>query len=131
MPRTRKNSAIQLLKGMLTAILFTLAAMLLTAAAVAWLGIPDKSIRPINQLIKIAAIILGTMTAVKRGGEAGLLSGTLIGLGYMVLGYAMYVALGGGSFDFSGILGEILIGTAAGAITGTIRANMSPKRRKS
>ena len=130
MPRTRKNSAFLLLKGMLTAILFTLIAMLLTAAAVTWLHLPDKSIRLINQLIKISAIILGTRAAVNRGGEMGLLSGTLIGLGYMALGYAMYAALGGGSFDFGSILGEMLIGTAVGAITGTVRANMSAKRRK-
>ena len=131
MPRTRKSSAVLLLRGMLTAVLFTLAAMLLTAAAVTWLHLPDKRIRLINQLIKIAAVILGTNAAVRRGGETGLLSGALIGLGYMALGYAMYMALGGGSFGFSSVLGEMLVGSAVGAVTGTIRANMSPKRRKS
>ena len=130
MPKTRKSSALSLLRGFLYAVLFTLAAMLLLAAAIAYLHLPDKSIRFFNQLIKITAVILGTCSAVRRGGEMGLASGTLIGLGYMALGYGMYMTLGGGSFDFAGMLGEMLVGTAVGAVTGTARANMSTKRRK-
>lgn len=104
--------------------------MLLIAAAITWLHIPDKSIRFLNQLVKIGAIILGTCMAVRRGGEMGLASGSLLGLAYMVLGYALYIILGGGSFEIAGALGEMLIGTTVGAVTGTIRANMSASRRK-
>ena len=130
MTRTRKNSALCLLKGFLAAILITLAGMLLIALAVTYLHLPDKNIRFLNQLVKVASVILGTCFAVRRGGEMGLATGTLLGLGYMALGYGMYMALGGGSFDFAGVLGEMLVGAAVGAITGTIRANMNARRRK-
>jgi len=130
MPRTRRSNLFSLLKGFLAAIGITLAGMLLIALAVTYLHLPDKSIRFFNQLVKISAIILGTCVAVRRGDEMGLASGTLIGLGYMALGYGMYMALGGGSFGFSSMLGEMLIGTAVGAVAGTVRANMSAKRRK-
>lgn len=119
-----------MLKGLLFAIIITLAGMLLIAALVAWLGLPDKNIRLLNQIVKILAIILGTCAAVRRGGEMGLATGSFLALAYMALGYSMYTTMGGGSFEFDSMLGEMLIGAAAGAITGTVRANLSSKGRK-
>ena len=125
MPKTRKGNAAALLRGLLAAILFTLAGMLLIAAGLTWLGLSENRISLLNQLLKIAAIILGTCIAVHRGGEKGLATGTLLALAYMALGYALYMVLGGGSFSASGMLGEMLVGSTAGAITGTVRANLS------
>jgi len=131
MPKTRKGNCLSLAKGLLFAIAATLAGMLLIAAGVTWLQIPDTKIRFCNQLVKITAIILGTCAAVKRGGEMGLATGSLLSLAYMSLGYCMYISLGGGVFSVSSMLGEMLIGTAVGAITGTIRANLSAGKRRS
>lgn len=50
-------------------------------------------------------------------------------MAYMILGYALYLLLGGGAFSAIGMLGEILIGAAVGGLTGAIRANQSPKSR--
>ena len=60
----------------------------------------------------------------------GLVSGAVLGLGYMALGYTMYVALGGGSFAAGNMLGEMLLGSAVGAVTGAVRANMHPRRSR-
>ena len=95
MPKSRKNNGVSLLKGLLIAILITLVGMVLVAAAVTWLHVPDKRIRFLNQLVKYTAIILGTCASVRKGGEMGLATGTFLALAYMALGYGMYMGLGG------------------------------------
>lgn len=125
----RKNAGKRLLIGLAIAIAFTVAAMLILAVALITLDAEDKTISIINQFVKIAAILLGTIFAVPRGGERGLASGVFIAVVYTVLGYICYLALGGASFSFTGMLGEILIGTAVGAVCGAVRANLNPKRK--
>ena len=51
-------------------------------------------------------------------------------MAYMILGYGMYALLGGGAFSIVAMLGEILIGAAAGGAIGAIRANQSAKMRR-
>ena len=130
MPRTRKSAALALLKGLLIAVALTLACMLLMAAALVALQMSDRLLTVLNQIVKLLAIAVGTCVAVPRGGFRGLLTGVEIALVYMALGYAMYVLLGGGSFAVGNMLGEMLLGSAVGAVTGAVRANLSPRRSR-
>lgn len=130
MPHMRKSTLKSLLSGLAAAILFTLAAMLALAAALLGLPIGDNVLRVLNQIIKLIAVVLGCCVAVPRGGEKGLATGLSLALFYIALGYACYLALGGGSFDVVCMLGEILLGGAAGALTGAVRANLPPRRRR-
>ena len=130
MPRTRKSAALALLKGLLIAVALTLACMLLMAAALVALQMSDRMLTVLNQIVKLLAIAVGTCVAVPRGGSRGLLTGVEIALVYMALGYAMYVLLGGGSFAVGNMLGEMLLGSAVGAVTGAVRANLSPRRSR-
>ena len=130
MPRTRKSAALALLKGLLIAVALTLACMLLMAAALVALQMSDRLLTVLNQIVKLLAIAVGTCVAVPRGGSRGLLTGVEIALVYMALGYAMYVLLGGGSFVVGNMLGEMLLGSAVGAVTGAVRANLSPRRSR-
>ena len=130
MPRSRRSTIKSLLFGLLAAVLFTLAAMLALAAALLVWRIGDGTLRLLNQFIKLAAIILGVCLAVPRGGERGLASGVLIALAYAVTGCVMYAALGGTGLDFPSFLGELLLGAAAGAVTGAVRANLRPRKRR-
>ena len=81
-------------------------------------------------MLKIAAIILGVRAAVGRGGSRGFVTGAVLALIYMILGYALYVALGGGAHSATVMLGEMLLGAAIGGVYGTILANMRPKRKR-
>jgi len=126
---TRGNTAKRLLVGLIIAILFTLIPMLAIAALMIALPLSDQLIKTINQFIKVIAIILGTIAAVPKGAEKGLVSGVLIALVYTILGYVCYLSLGGGCYSFIGMMGELLIGVAAGAVSGAIRANLNPKTR--
>ena len=130
MPKTRKRTLLSLLKGLLIAVALTLACMLLMAAALVALQMSDRLLTVLNQIVKLLAIAVGTCVAVPRGGSRGLLTGVEIALLYMALGYAMYVLLGGGSFAVGNMLGEMLLGSAAGAVTGAVRANLSPRRSR-
>lgn len=130
MARTRRNIIKSLVLGLLASILLTLGMMLLLAAALIYLHLGDQLLTVLNQLMKLICIVLGVWIAVPRGGDRGLATGVLLALAYMALGYALYVLLGGGSFAVGNMLGEMLLGCAAGAVAGAIRANLPAGRRK-
>ena len=56
------------------------------------------------------------------------MTGTVLAILYMTIGYALYVFLGGNVFDIVSMLGEILIGAAVGSVSGAIFANMPARR---
>lgn len=130
MGKTRLNIAAGILKGLLAAIAFTLAGMLILAALAAFLQISDGLLTVLNQILKASAIIIGTRIAVGRGGERGFITGMLLAMLYMILGYGFYVFLGGNAFSIPAMLGEILIGAAIGSIIGALLANMPSKHEK-
>lgn len=129
MARNRKSIIKSLVKGLAVSILFTLLCMVVFAVVLVYLRLPDSLITTLNQIIKIAAVILGVCAAVPRGGEKGLVTGTVLALAYSVLGYILYLSLGGGVFSVRCMLGEMLLTWAAGAVTGSVRANMAPRGR--
>lgn len=129
MARNRKSILKSLSLGLTASILFTLLCMFLLAAALVMLHFSDSLLTILNQVVKIAAVILGTCIAVPRGGEKGLVTGTVLALAYSVLGYALYLILGGGSFVIRCILGEMMLAWAAGAATGAVRANLPARSR--
>ena len=131
MPRTRSNILKSLLLGLLATVVFTLIAMLGLSVALVLMRFGDRTITTLNQLIKLAAIVLGVCFAVPRGSQRGFVTGLVISITYTVIGYALYVALGGAGFSIPSMLGELLVGGAIGAVTGAVRANLQPKRRGS
>lgn len=130
MVRNRKSIFKSLALGWLAAVLITLAAMLLLAAALVYLHLGDRLLTALNQVVKLLSIVLGVCVAVPRGGARGLASGVLVALLYMAVGYALYVFLGGGSFAVGNMLGEMMLGSAAGAVTGAVRANLTARPRR-
>ena len=128
----RRSILFSILKGLLTAVGLTLVGMLVIAALAVFVRIPDHILTLINQLLKMASILLSVWVSVGRGGSRGFVTGAVIALLYMISGYGFYVLLGGGVFSFAGMLGEILLGAAVGSVFGAILANMKPasKRRR-
>lgn len=130
MSGNRTSVLLSILKGLLVAVAATLLGMLLIAALVTFADVSDAALTAMNQILKILAIILGTWAAVGRGGSRGFVTGAVVALLYMILGYTLYVALGGGAFSVTGMLGEILLGAAVGGFTGAVLANLRPKSRR-
>lgn len=130
MARSRSAILLSLFKGLAASILLTLLMMAVVAALAALLRISDGLLMALNQIMKLAAILLGTFVAIGRGGEHGFFTGMFLSMLYMALGYACYVALGGNAFRTTEMLSEILIGAAIGAIIGAVLSNMSPSGRR-
>ena len=124
---SRTRTLLSITRGLLAAILLTLALMAILAAAIVWLQVSDGLLTALNQLMKLAAILLGVFVAVGRGGQRGFLTGMALAALYMALGYGCYAALGGNAFIAEQMLGEIMIGAAIGAAAGAVLSNL-PKR---
>lgn len=129
MNRRRLGIIGALARGLVAAILITLAGMLLMAAAVIFLGMSDGLIRALNQALKIVAVALGTFLSVRPGGQRGLVTGAGVGAAYSVIGYCLYVLLGGYSFGIVPLMGEMMICMASGSVTGAVCANLRPATR--
>ena len=81
-----------------------------------------KVIYPINQVIKVLAVVVGTLTQVR--GEKGWLKGGGVGLLFTSLSYLAFSAIGG-DFSLSWlILIELLIAFVAGALGGALGVNL-------
>ena len=130
MSTNRIDSMISVLRGFLIAVVTTLIGMFAIAALTVFVRISDGTVSVLNQLIKILAIVLGTWTAVGRGGSHGFVTGVVLALIYMIAGYSLYVALSGGAWSASDMLGEMLLGAAVGGVCGAILANLSPRSRR-
>ena len=125
MANKRINIIACLLKGLVTAILFTLLLMLILALCAVYLKLSDTAIMWANQFIKVFSIIIGVAAGVGRGGENGFIKGMVLAMVYMILGYVLCIASGEHPYSTVSLLGEILIGAAVGSISGAVFANLS------
>lgn len=130
MSSNRTATLISILRGLIIASACTLTGMLLIALLTLCTRISDNLITVLNQLLKIISIILGVCASVGRGGRRGFLTGAVVALVYMILGYALYIILGGGVYSAAAMLGEMLMGSAVGALSGAVLANMRPGKRR-
>ena len=128
MGKNRMNAAAALARGLLAAVALTLLGMVGIAALAVYAKASDGTIRGLNQVLKCLSILLGTWAAVGRGGEKGFVTGMAVAMLYMALGYALAVGLGGSAFAVPGMLGEILIGAALGALVGAVLSNLPSGR---
>lgn len=116
------NSWFSVIKGVLTSVAFSFLATVLFAGILRSFTLPDKIIYPVNQVIKLVSIALGTLVYVK--GEKGWLKGGGIGLAFTAFTYLLFSAVGG---DFSlswMIFVELFLAVSVGALCGMISVNV-------
>lgn len=129
MNQERIARILSILKGLGVAIGVSLIGMAILAAAVVYLPISDGLLLGLNQALKIVSICLGVLVAVGPGGSKGFLSGLILGLLYMALGYGLY-ALFANEYSPAGLMvGEMVLGALIGALSGALVANLKPKKR--
>ncbi len=118
---------INVIKGSLISLSFSLVGILIFAFILRFAPISDNLIAPINQVIKGVSILIGTLWALRKVREMGLISGLLIGFVYTVLAFVAFSILDG-HFEFSKtLLNDILFGSIIGAICGIIAVNFKKK----
>lgn len=115
---------LRFLKGLGAAVLTSIAGIAIFALVMQWVRPSEDAVRVINQLLKLLSVAVGTWVAVGRGQEGGLLKGAAVGVGYMVLGVAAYVLLGGQSAPWTAYLADLAMGAAAGGLIGGIVSNL-------
>lgn len=119
----KSNILLNGLKGSMLSVCVSLVLILIFAFVIKLTCMSDSLIKPINQVIKIVSILIGTMFIVKKVKEKGLLLGCVVGLLYSILAFVVFSILNGGfSFDWT-LLVDVLFGIITGAICGVICVN--------
>ncbi len=117
-----RANIIQVLKAALAAVIFSLACVLAFSLVVQLFSLSSSVIKPVNQVIKILAIAAGGLLFVR--GSGGLIKGAAYGAAAVVLTFLLFSAIAGAISLSALILPEILIGAAAGAVSGVIGVNI-------
>lgn len=115
----------QILKAVFAAVLFSLVFVLLFTVVIQLFSLPAGVIKPVNQVFKILSVALGGILFLK--GDKGLIKGAIYGVAAVLITYLIYGAISLSlSFGWKTAV-ELLIGGAAGAITGVIAVNLKRK----
>ncbi len=122
--RRKQQKGNWLVKGVLVSVSVTLVAVILFAVVIGLTDMEDGPIRIINQVLKVGAVFAGVYAALPRGSENAILRGSLIGLVYMGLGVLIYALFSGRQMTVLSYLMDVLMGVAAGGLSGMIVGSM-------
>lgn len=123
----RKNFFTEVIKGVCTALVISLAGVMIFALVLDLTDAPDFLIRPVNQLIKVLSVFGGCVFAVR--GEKGFLKGAVIGLASSTLSALLFGLIAGGISGLPGVLVDIVCGAVMGAVSGAISVNIPWRER--
>ena len=115
------------MKGLLVSVAVTVAAVVIFAVVIGLTDLPDSVIRIVNQVIKVGAVFAGVYAAVPKGSDNAIRKGVVIGLVYMGAGVLLYALLSGQQLTVISWLLDILMGIAAGGLSGMIVGSMQGK----
>ena len=119
---TTGGKIFNIIKGVALALAFSLLASIVLASILQFSPLPDKVIYPINQTVKVVAIMLGALVFVRE--EKGFLQGVAIGALFTALSYLSFSALGG-DFSLSWLIfAELALALFVGAVSGAIAVNI-------
>lgn len=116
-----------LIKGSLIALSISIIGICIFAFVLRFIDISTDLIKPINQVIKIVSILIGTLLGLKKVKEMGLVSGFLIGVLYTFLAFVLFSLLNGCFVFDTTLLTDMLFGGIAGAIGGIVAVNFRKK----
>lgn len=118
----QKSAVLQILKATCAAVVFSLIFVLVFTIVIQAASLTSAVIKPVNQVFKIVAIAGGGLLFIR--GDKGLLKGAIYGVCAVLLTYLIFSIISGG-FSISWLfVVEILIGAAAGGISGVIAVNV-------
>ena len=118
----RKDGILQVVKATLAALIFSLVFVIIFTLIIQLASVKASVIKPVNQVFKIIAVAVGGLLFIR--GEKGFLKGAIAGLASVLLAYVLFAIIGG-SFAVNWTFAlEIVLGSAAGIITGIIAVNI-------
>lgn len=127
MRRVKKQSDLSLslnvLKGAMVAVSFSLVFILAFALVIKFFNVPDVAITPVNQVLKTISIFLGCLFALKNFPNRGLITGGLIGIVYTVIAFLIFSLLGQ-TFNLNlTLLNDVAFALIVGALSGIFLVN--------
>ena len=117
------------IKGALIALSISLVSICVFAFLLRFFEISADLIKPINQIIKIISVLIGTFMSLKNIKEMGLITGFFIGVLYSFLAFLIFSILNGSISFNPSLLNDILFGGISGAIAGVFAVNIFGKRK--
>jgi len=116
------NGLFSVVKGVALALACSLLFSVLFACVLRFAPLPDKVIYPVNQVVKVLSVALGTFLFVR--GEKGWLKGGGIALLFTAVSYLAFSAIGG-TFALSWlILVELFFTVGVGVLSGILAVNL-------
>lgn len=123
----KKQNILSVLSGTIIAICITLILILAFAMLIRFCNINDNWIFPVNQIIKIISLFVGTIVILKKDPNKGFFKGLILGFVYFVLAFITFGILQGGfSWNLSNLY-DLLLTTLIGGIIGLIVVNIIKK----
>ena len=121
-----KTDIFDIIKAILLSILFSMIFVLLFAFIVRFSGIKAEWVMPINQVIKVLSIFLGSLIGIKNPSK-GVLKGICIGLLFLLISYLIFSAFSGGFKENSLTIYDFLTCIGAGTVSGIFAVNLKNK----
>ena len=117
----RKN-IFQVVKASAASVIISLLFVLVFTLIIQLFSIPMTAVKPVNQVFKILSLSAGGLIFIR--GEKGLIKGVVFGLFAVVITYLLYGLISHSLSISWKFLIEILLGAAAGGISGIIAVNI-------
>ena len=115
----RKYYVLEIVKAVIIAVILSLLLVLAAAFVIKMFSLDTSAVVVINQVIKTVSVFVACLFSLRRPGN-GWLRGIITGLAYGVFAYIIFSLIGGGfKFDIT-LLNNIVIGMAAGLISGIV-----------
>ncbi len=118
----KENIILDFAKGIVIAMLISLALIVLFAFCLKWFNISDGFIVPVTLIIKGLSVLVGSLIAVK-GNSRGLLKGAGFGAVYIVIAFLVFSILSGSfGIGLSSLL-DFAFSILLGGIVGIVKVN--------
>ncbi len=127
MIRDKKQSILAVFSGTLVAVATTLILILLFATLIRFFNISDSWIFPVNQVIKIISIFVGTLIVLNKTKSKGFVNGLLLGLIYYILSTVVFSILQGSFTLKMSNLYDLFLTMLIGGIVGIIIVNIKKR----
>ena len=112
------KGSLAFVKGVVIALIFSLISVLIFALVIELFSLPLTAIKPVNCILKIIAVCLGTLFAVRE--DKGLIKGVISGILISFFTFLLFGTISG-EINFSlPLLWELLLGGAVGSIVGIV-----------
>jgi putative membrane protein (TIGR04086 family) len=118
------NNTLLILKGSLLAVIITLLCFIVFAIIMKFANLGEDVIGPVNQVIRVISIAIGSALPAKVSKNKGWIKGAITGGLYIVWAFVISILFSNHvSFD-SILLSDVLLGLIVGAIGGIIGVNI-------